>query len=151
MISWPRRRAGCAPAMSRARTSADPAPVKQRRKRRLISRAAISRTWRASSAPECDGTARRLADHPRPDHIRSSDCSLPRESMANPVARFATRFTYGARQLSRVAWYVGHDMVMRRLSDEARRRAGARARPRARTDRPVPERRRLYADMAVLF
>jgi ubiquinone/menaquinone biosynthesis C-methylase UbiE len=71
--------------------------------------------------------------------------------MANPVARLATRFTYGARQLSRVAWYVGHDMVMRRLSDEARRRAGARARPRARTDRPVPERRRLYADMAVLF
>ena len=71
--------------------------------------------------------------------------------MASPVARFATRFAYGARQLPRVAWYVGHDMVMRRLSDEARRRAGARARPRARTDRPVPDRSRLYADMAILF
>src|SRR5262249_51318677 len=74
-----------------------------------------------------------------------------RSHAASPVPGSTTRLTYGARQLSRVAWYVGHDFVMRRLAEEARRRAGARARPRAHTDRPVPDRSRLYADMATLF
>jgi ubiquinone/menaquinone biosynthesis C-methylase UbiE len=71
--------------------------------------------------------------------------------MESPVSRLATRIAYGARQLPRVAWYVGHEMVMRRLSQEARRREGTDARPRAHTDAPVPERSRLYADMAALF
>src|SRR6266478_8824062 len=71
--------------------------------------------------------------------------------MADPVSQFATRIAYGARQLPRVAWYVGHGMVMRRLSQAARERAGASTRPRAHTPAPVPDRRRLYADMAVLF
>jgi len=71
--------------------------------------------------------------------------------MADPVSQFATRIAYGARQLPRVAWYIGHGMVMRRLSQAARERAGASARPRAHTRASVPDRRRLYADMAVLF
>jgi len=71
--------------------------------------------------------------------------------MADPVSQFATRIAYGARQLPRVAWYIGHGMVMRRLSQAARERAGASTRPRAHTRAPVPDRRRLYADMAVLF
>ena len=71
--------------------------------------------------------------------------------MASPVSSFATRIAYGARQLPRVAWYVGHSEVMRRLSEAARRRAGESTRPRGRTDAPVPDRRRLYADMAKLF
>jgi hypothetical protein len=71
--------------------------------------------------------------------------------MASPVSQIATRFAYGARQLPRVAWYVGHSMVMRRLSNSIRERAGKSARPRAHTDAPVPERSRLYADMARLF
>jgi ubiquinone/menaquinone biosynthesis C-methylase UbiE len=71
--------------------------------------------------------------------------------MASPVSQIATRFAYGARQLPRVAWYFGHSMVMRRLSNSARKRAGESARPRAHTDAPVPERSRLYADMARLF
>lgn len=71
--------------------------------------------------------------------------------MADPLSLFATRLTYGARQLPRVAWYVGHGMVMRRLSAAQRRRAGTGNRPPARTDRPVPDRNRLYADMASLF
>jgi hypothetical protein len=71
--------------------------------------------------------------------------------MADPVSQFATRIAYGARQLPRVAWYVGHGMVMRRLSQAVRERAGASTRPRAHTRAPVPDRRRLYADMAVLF
>src|SRR5262249_6438724 len=69
--------------------------------------------------------------------------------MADPVSQFATRIAYGARQLPRVAWYIGHGMVMRRLSQAVRARAGQSPRPQARVR--GPGRRRLYADMAVLF
>jgi hypothetical protein len=68
--------------------------------------------------------------------------------MVDPVSRLATRAAYGARQLPRVAWYIGHGLVMRRLSQAAR--AGASARRKPGTSAPVPDRRRLYADMAVL-
>jgi ubiquinone/menaquinone biosynthesis C-methylase UbiE len=70
--------------------------------------------------------------------------------MADPVSQFATRVAYGARQLPRVAWYIGHGMVMRRLSQTVRERAGQTPRPPA-PRVPVPDRARLYADMAVLF
>src|SRR5262245_41751485 len=71
--------------------------------------------------------------------------------MADLVSRFATRLAYGARQLPRVAWYIGHGMVMRELSAAARRRTGASAAPRRQTGAPGPDRARLYADMATLF
>ncbi len=71
--------------------------------------------------------------------------------MAGPVARFATRLAYGASQLPRVAWYLGHSVVMRQLSEMSLRRPGEISRPRAFTGAPVPDRRRLYADMATLF
>ncbi len=71
--------------------------------------------------------------------------------MADFISRLATRLAYGASQLPRVAWYVGQGMVMRQLSEMAGRRAGRSTRPRASTDAPVPDRRRLYADMAMLF
>ena len=71
--------------------------------------------------------------------------------MAGPVTRLATRVAYGARQLPRVAWYIGHGMVMRQLSAQARRHADESGRPRPHTDAPVPGRGRLYADMATLF
>jgi ubiquinone/menaquinone biosynthesis C-methylase UbiE len=70
---------------------------------------------------------------------------------SSPLSRFATRLAYGASQVSRVAWYAGHGEVMRRLRDEAQRRAGGSARPRAHTEAPVPARNRLYADMLKLF
>jgi ubiquinone/menaquinone biosynthesis C-methylase UbiE len=71
--------------------------------------------------------------------------------MTSPVSRFAARLAYGASQLPRVAWYLGHGVVMRQLSEAARRRAGESTRPRASTGAPVPDRWRLYADMAALF
>jgi ubiquinone/menaquinone biosynthesis C-methylase UbiE len=71
--------------------------------------------------------------------------------MNNPLSRLATRIAYGASQLPRIAWYVGHSLALRRLSEEARRRDGKKARPRAHTNAPVPDRGRLYADMAVLL
>ena len=44
--------------------------------------------------------------------------------MVSPVAQLTARLAYGATQLSRVAWYVGHGEIMRRLSRRARERDG---------------------------
>src|SRR5215510_2928057 len=71
--------------------------------------------------------------------------------MPNPLARLTTRLAYGARQLPRVAWYVGHSLAVRYLADKVREQEGERAKPSFRTGAPIPDRRRLYADMAVLF
>jgi ubiquinone/menaquinone biosynthesis C-methylase UbiE len=71
--------------------------------------------------------------------------------MADSLSRFTTRMAYGASQLPRVAWYVGHNVVMRRLSEAARRSADSSTRRRPRTDAAVPDRSRLYADMAALL
>ena len=71
--------------------------------------------------------------------------------MPSPLSQLVTRVAYGARQLPRVAWYVGHSLALRQLSDEARRREGEKARPRPRTGLPVPDRNQIYADMAALF
>ena len=71
--------------------------------------------------------------------------------MANPVSRLRVRAAYGAIQLPRLAWYLGHGLAMRRLSETARRREGEGSRPRAHTEAPVPDRARLYADMASLL
>jgi hypothetical protein len=71
--------------------------------------------------------------------------------MSNPLSHVATRIAYGASQLPRIAWYVGHGLAVRRLSEAAQQRDGKKARPHAHTDFAVPDRRRLYADMAILF
>jgi ubiquinone/menaquinone biosynthesis C-methylase UbiE len=75
----------------------------------------------------------------------------PSNSMASPLSRFATRVAYGGSQLPRIAWYLGHGMIMRQLSEMARRRPVASTRPAAFTGPSVPDRQRLYADMAALF
>jgi ubiquinone/menaquinone biosynthesis C-methylase UbiE len=72
-------------------------------------------------------------------------------SMAAPISRLTTRLAYGASQLPRVAWYVGHNAIMRRLSKAARRSTDKSTRIPASTNSHVPNRRRLYADMATLF
>jgi ubiquinone/menaquinone biosynthesis C-methylase UbiE len=71
--------------------------------------------------------------------------------MSNPLFRLATRVAYSASQLPRIAWYVGHSIVVHRLSEATRRRDSKKARPRAFTTAPVPDRRRLYKDMAILL
>jgi ubiquinone/menaquinone biosynthesis C-methylase UbiE len=53
--------------------------------------------------------------------------------------------------LPRVAWFVGHSLALRRLSEAKRREEGKTAQRRPRTDLPVPERNQIYADMAKLF
>ena len=71
--------------------------------------------------------------------------------MGDPLSRIATLAAYGAIQLPRVAWYVGHGLALRRLAAEQRRREGQQSRPRSHAGPPVPDRRRLYSDMAKLF
>ncbi len=68
--------------------------------------------------------------------------------MIDPITRLATRAAYGASQLPRVGWFIGHGLAMRRLSRVIN---GESTRPPARTDNPVPDRNRLYVDMAALF
>jgi len=57
--------------------------------------------------------------------------------MSHPLSRIATRVAYGASQLPRIAWYVGHGLIMRRLAEEARRRDGGTARQRSHTNAPA--------------
>src|SRR5271170_6196166 len=80
-----------------------------------------------------------------------SERSRWKRGMSNPLSRIAMRVAYGASQLPRVAWYLGHGLVTRRLEEAARLRDGGAVRQRAHTNAPVPDRRRLYADMAVLL
>jgi ubiquinone/menaquinone biosynthesis C-methylase UbiE len=71
--------------------------------------------------------------------------------VSSRLAQAVTRAAYGARQLPRVAWYIGHSLVLRELADTVRQSEKSKARRRAHTDAPVPDRKRIYADMAKLF
>jgi hypothetical protein len=39
----------------------------------------------------------------------------------SPAASLITRVAYGVTQLPRVAWYVGHGLLLRRLSKDGAR------------------------------
>jgi ubiquinone/menaquinone biosynthesis C-methylase UbiE len=67
--------------------------------------------------------------------------------MADPVSSLTTRLAYGATQLPRVAWYLGHDTIMRRLSQRLSR--GSQRKPRPPTSSSADT--QLYAEMAKLF
>ena len=71
--------------------------------------------------------------------------------MPSQLAQAVTRAAYGARQLPRVAWYIGHSLVLRELAATARQREKSKARRRVHTNAVVPDRKRIYADMAKLF
>jgi ubiquinone/menaquinone biosynthesis C-methylase UbiE len=71
--------------------------------------------------------------------------------MSSPAARLVRRTAYGATQLSRIAWYLGHGAIMNRLAQAAREQEGESRRARPHTTAPVPDRARLFEDMAVLF
>ena len=72
--------------------------------------------------------------------------------MSDPLARTVTRAAYMATQLPRLAWYAGHDYVVRRLAAQAHRRDAALRRDGAST--PVgnlPNQWRIYSDLADLL
>ena len=90
----------------------------------------------------------------RPKHVWSIGQGGPdpgAELVSSPLSRVTMRAVYGASQLPRIAWYVGHSLAVRRLSETAPRRDDHEARPHAHTNLPVPDRKRLYADMAILL
>jgi ubiquinone/menaquinone biosynthesis C-methylase UbiE len=72
--------------------------------------------------------------------------------MADPVASLTTRLAYGATQLPRVAWYVAHDILMRRVAQAQRdrRQRSHAARPQG-SAAPVLSDRRIYAGIARLL
>ena len=49
--------------------------------------------------------------------------------MNRPLSRLATRAAYGASQLPRIAWYLGHGLAMTRIARRAREEGSARPRP----------------------
>jgi hypothetical protein len=52
--------------------------------------------------------------------------------------RLTTCVAYGASQLPRIAWCVGHGLAVRRLFEAAQQRDGKKAQPSAHTNLPVP-------------
>ena len=71
--------------------------------------------------------------------------------MPHRLSTAATQVAYGITQLPRVAWYVGHSLLLRELADATREREDPSARRRIRSNASVPDRKRIYADMAKLF
>jgi ubiquinone/menaquinone biosynthesis C-methylase UbiE len=71
--------------------------------------------------------------------------------MHDPLSWLRIRVAYAARQLPRLAWYAGHEIVLRRLAAEARQRSGNGTRPPVRSSAPAPNQRRIYADMLALL
>ena len=69
--------------------------------------------------------------------------------MNRPLSRLATRAAYGASQLPRIAWYLGHGLAMTRIAQRARQSGSARPHPH--TDAPIPDRKRFFADMGALW
>ena len=69
--------------------------------------------------------------------------------MNRPLSRLATRAAYGASQLPRIAWYLGHGLAMTWIAQRARASGGARPRPH--TDAPIPDRKRFFTDMGALW
>jgi hypothetical protein len=45
--------------------------------------------------------------------------------MNRPLSRLATRAAYGASQLPRIAWYLGHGLAMTRIAQRARESGSA--------------------------
>jgi ubiquinone/menaquinone biosynthesis C-methylase UbiE len=71
--------------------------------------------------------------------------------MSTPLSRLVTRVAYGVNQLPRVAWYMSHGLILRQLSNAARQHDGRTSRQRVRAKYPLPDRRRIYVDMAALL
>ena len=71
--------------------------------------------------------------------------------MPSSLTRTVTRLAYGARQVPRAAWYIGHSLVLRELADAVRQKEGQKPGRRPHTDASVPDRRHIYVDMAKLF
>ena len=71
--------------------------------------------------------------------------------MNDRFSRLGTRLAYAANQLPRLAWYAGHEAVLRRLAARTRSPPSGGARPPVQSSAPAPDQRRIYADMFALL
>jgi hypothetical protein len=71
--------------------------------------------------------------------------------MSSEISRVVTKVMYGLTQVPRIGWYIGHSLVLRELASGARKSERLSARRDLQAVRSVPNRRRIYADMAKLF
>lgn len=67
------------------------------------------------------------------------------------LERWSNRVRFAVRQTGRVAWYAGHGAVMRRMVTRLEAASGAPKRVVKKPSRPVPNMRRLLADVAALL
>lgn len=67
------------------------------------------------------------------------------------LARWGTRLNYAVRQSSRVAWYAGHGLAVRRMAQRLEAELPKPQRPVKPPSGPVPSMRRLLADVAQLM
>ncbi|HEX2256318.1 MAG TPA: class I SAM-dependent methyltransferase, partial [Afifellaceae bacterium] len=67
------------------------------------------------------------------------------------LERWTDRIGFAARQTARVAWYTGHGAAMRRLLARINERHPGETRPVRPPSRPVPDSRRLLADLPQLM
>ena len=70
--------------------------------------------------------------------------------MSNPLSRVTTQSGLWREPVATHRWLRGAQRAVRRLSEGAERRVN-KARPGAYPNLPVPDRKRLYADMAILL
>ena len=96
-------------------------------------------------ARSCDQLAFEMRNR-RSAKSESRNAHVPSE-----LAQAVTRAAYGARQLPRVVWYIGHSLVLRELAASVHRREKPKVRRRPHTHTPVPDRNHIYADMTKLF
>ena len=68
-----------------------------------------------------------------------------------PLERWTNRAAFAVRQAGRVAWYAGHGEIMRRMVRSLEAQSGAPKRVVKKPSRPVPNMRRLLADVAALL
>jgi hypothetical protein len=66
------------------------------------------------------------------------------------LSRATTQVAYGITQLPRVAWYIGHSLVLRELADGIREREAPKARRRVHSNASVPDRKRIYPKRAAI-
>jgi hypothetical protein len=81
--------------------------------------------------------------------MKKAPIVLSEDQMNRPLSRLATRAAYGASQLPRIAWYLGHGLAMTRIAQRARESGSARPRPH--TDAPILDRKRFFTDMGALW
>lgn len=80
-----------------------------------------------------------------------ADAATKMDTDDGRASNLPVRAAYLRRQLPRLVWYVGQHAAMNWLARRAQLEPHESRRPRPKTTAPIPDRERLYEDMATLF